>query len=493
MADDEGVKSPSIERMKWMKAFGPWLNEHFKRQPKDESVLLAVAQYWADEANDAVHLTTLASSKPVPDFFHNDWGDEPSAEGTHGVDWEHSPEWDDNGLSIRCFQAYCGELGSQELPSSAQSEPFAIARRTPSGAQLTWLGRCQRAWLDLPNAGLPGFMGEEDDDLDFDERPPLDVTLPAQKLEPIDVKCLEVIASDPFAEGPRRVWADMFLSKNDPRGALMKTRRPSEELLFEKGEFWLGELNQVVPLGSATFEYGSLSEAVAAFTEETAELAESPWWLSVHTLRFSGEEQPFSKRMAGLRHVSGLTNVGLLALADFGGVSKLESLHASVSFADAEVLNALPLKALKQLSLTLSGEGPLSKLSLATSAWPSLEHLHLSRLWQPAYEWDEDEEAEQEVVLLHELRAAFPNLQRVSISSADSSGLPAGWQLTMEKGKDREAIVSMARLGPCTRPQLLDAMIDGLPPSVDELVLQPSIVYAPKAGTLRGKKTRIAG
>lgn len=494
MADeDDVVKSPSIERMKWMKAFEPWLKEHFKRKPADQSVLVSVAQFWADEANDAVHLTTLASDKPVPDFFHSDWSDEPSTEGTHGVGWEHSPEWDDNGMSIRCFQAYCGEMGSQELPSAAQSEPFAIIQRTPSGPQLTWLGRCQRAWLDLPNAGLPGFMGEEDDDLDFDERPPLDITLPAQKLEPADVKCLEAIASDPFAEGPRRVWADMFLAKNDPRGAFMQSRRPSAELLFEKGEFWLGELNQVVPLGSATFDYGSLSEAVAAFTEDTAELAESPWWLSVHTLRFSGEEQPLSKRMAGLRHLSGLSNVGLLGLEQFSGVSKLESLQCSVSFADLDALNALPMKALKHLSLTLSGEGPLSKLKLATSSWPALEQLHLSRRWQPSYEWDEDEEAEQDVLLLHELRAAFPNLQRVSISSADTSGLPAGWQLTMEKGKDTEAMVSMARLGPCARPQLLDAMIDGLPPSVGELVLQPSIVYAPKAGKLRGKKARLAG
>lgn len=493
MADEEDVQSPTLERLKWLKAFQPWLTEHFKRQPDDQSVLLSVAQYWADEASDAVHLTTLASTNPVPEFFHSAWGEQPANDGTHGIDWEHSPEWDDNGLSIRCFQAFCGELGSQELPESAQAEPFALAHRTPNGPRLTWLGRVHRPWLDLPNAGLPGFMAEDEDDDDFGERPPREVTLPAQRLEPADVKCLEAIASDPFSEGPRRVWADMFLSRNDPRGAFMQSREPSPDLLFDKGEFWLGELNRCVSLGCATFEYGSLAEAVVSFDEETAELAESPWWLSVHTLRFSGEEQPFSARMAGLRHVSGLTNVGLLGLASFKGAERLRSLHCSLSFADLDALNALPLKSLERLSITLTGAGELSKLRLATSSWPKLEQLHLSRVWQPTSDWDEGDEPEADVLLLAELRAAFPTMPRVSVSSADGSHLPAGWQLAMERGKEREAIVSMARLGPCARGALLEAMIDGLPTSVDELVLEPSLVFAPKPGKLRGKKTRVAG
>lgn len=489
MADDE-VKSPSIERLTWLRDVAePWLAAHFKKHPDHQSVLLAVAQYWADEADDAVHLTALASKSAVPDFFASEWDEEVRSDDTAGIDWRNRPSWDDNGESIRAFQAYCSEGGSQELPSSDQAEVFAIAQRTPSGPKLTWLGRCQRPWLDLPHAALGGFL---DDDGESDEREPLDLVLPAQALEPGDVKCLEAIASDPFAEGPRRVWADMWLSRNDPRGAFMQEQHAPRDALMERGEFWLGELNQCVPLGSAGFEYGSLAAADVAFEDDRLQLAESPWWLSVHTLRFSGEHELFTPRMKGLRHVRGLTTAGLLALKSFAGTPLLESLQVSLDVSELEVLRALPLKSLRQLSLTLTG--PLSKLSLPTSTWLKLEHVRVSQRWQPTYEWDEDGRADNdEMPSLEQLRVALPYMPRLSVSAADGTGLPSGWELSMAKGHDDVATLRLERLGPTSRRPLLDSQLAGLPATVKTVVLEPSPMWAPSASFQvgKGRKARV--
>lgn len=474
-------KSPSVERLTWLRdELEPWLKKHFKDHPEHQSVLAAVAQYWADEADDAVHLTLLASKSAVPDFFSSEW-DEDAKGDTVGVGWSNRPSWDDNGLSIRSFQGLCGEGGSQELPSGDQAEPFLLAQRDAKGHRITWLGRSQRPWLDLPNAALPGFLGE-DDDGDPMDREPLDVVLPAQTLEPADVTCLEAIASDPFAEGPRRVWADMWLARNDPRGAFMQERTPSRAALLDKGEFWLGELNRVVPLASAVWEYGSLAEADVAFSDDTLGLVDSPWWLSVHTLRFSSEDELFSKQMRGLRHVRGLTTVGLLALGEFDGVTKLESLQVTVSMTELDALRSLPLKNLTSLTLTIA-EGDLSRLKLPTSAWPKLEHVRLCRAWTPTYEWDEEngDGANAEMPSVAELRAALPNVPRVSVCAADSAGLPAGWELSLTKDVDDAATLRLERLGPAARRALLDAQLEGLPASVQTVVLEPSVIFQPNS------------
>lgn len=477
MSDD--VKSPSVERLTWLQDdLEPWLTNYFNTHPDHQSVLAAVAQYWADEADDAVHLTMLASKSAVPDFFSSEW-DEDAKGDTVGIGWSNRPSWDDNGLSIRSFQGLCGEGGSQELPSSDQAEPFLLAQREGKGHRVTWLGRSQRPWLDLPNAALPGFLGEDDDGEPMD-REPLDVVLPAQTLEPADLECLEAIASDPYAEGPRRVWADMWLGRNDPRGTFMQVRWPSRAALLDKGEFWLGELNRVVPLASAVWEYGSLAEADVAFSDDTLGLVDSPWWLSVHTLRFSSEDELFSKQMRGLRHVRGLTSVGLLALADFEGVSRLESLQAAVSMAELDALRALPLKNLKALTLNV-GDADLSKLKLPTSTWLQLEHVRVCRAWTPTSEWDEENEggANAEMPSVAELRAALPSVRRVSVCAADSSGLPAGFELSLTKDVDDAATLRLERLGPASRRALLDAQLEGLPSSVKTVILEPSVIFQP--------------
>jgi hypothetical protein len=499
------MKSPSVERLIWVRdELRPWARRFFEQAPQRQSVLLAAAQYWADEADDAVHLSAWTSTERVPDFFSSDWEEEPTGT-TSGIDWKQKPRWDDNGSAIRRFQAYCGEGGSQELPTSSQAEPFALLQRDGNGVRLTWLGRCLRPWLDLPHTAPGGFDDAEDepppeDDLSaFREGlvlagAPRDgvalapsgtgLVLPAQVLTPDDVRCLEAIAKDPFAEGPRRVWADVVLARNDARGAFMQTRDVDLDGFLDHAEFWLGELNQVVPLGSARFEYGSLAAADVFFDGPRSALADSPWWFSVHTLRFSGDEQPFGATMRALRHVSGLSSMGLLALGDFEGAGQLVSLQAEVTAADLELFFALPLRSLQSLSLTLTGGTRLEQVRPPAS-WSALRELRVSVPWTPTYEWDEDAEAEPPVAMpaVAKLKELNPHLARVAVSSADSVHLPAGYEVALEG--DSPA-VSLLRLGPSARRELLDAMLEGLPSSASTVRLERSAWFNPTADPFAG-------
>lgn len=481
------MKSPSVERLAWVRdTLRPWAKRFFEQAPQRQSVLLAAAQYWADEADDAVHLSAWTSTEPVPDFFSSDWEEEPTGT-TSGIDWKQKPGWDDNGSAIRRFQAYCGEGGSQELPTSSQAEPFALLQREGNGVRLTWLGRCLRPWLDLPHTAPGGFDDGED------EPPPEDdvsasrggVVLPAQVLTPDDVRCLEAISKDPFAEGPRRVWADVVLARHDARGAFMQTRDVDLDGFLDQAEFWLGELNQVVPLGSARFEYGSLAAADVFFNGPRSALADSPWWLSVHTLRFSGDEQRFGATMRALRHVSGLSSTGLLALGDFEGAGHLLSLQAEVTAADLELFFALPLRSLQSLSLTLTGGTRLEQVRPPAS-WSALRELRVSVPWTPTYEWDEDAEAEPPVAMpaVAKLKELNPHLARVAVSSADSVHLPAGYEVALEG--DSPA-VSLLRLGPTARRELLDAMLEGLPSSASTVRLERSAGFEPTADLFAGR------
>lgn len=479
------MRSPSVERLAWVRdELRPWAKRFFEKNRDVQSVLLAAAQYWADEADDAVHLSAWSSSERVPDFFASDW-DEGGAGPTRGIDWRARPQWDDNGSAIRHFQAYCGEGGSQELSTSSQAEPFALLQREGNEVRLHWLGRCVRPWLDLPHTAPGGFR--DDDVTDDETTSPGEVVLAAQRLDADDLRCLDVISRDPFAEGPRRVWADLWLSRNDPRGAFMQSRHADLDTFFEQAEFWLGELNQVVPLGSAGFEYGSLASADVFFDEQRRGLAESPWWQTVHTLRFSGDEQPFGSTMRALRHVSGVSAVGLMGLQDFAGTSRLESLHAEVGEAELDLLWSLPLSKLSSLSLTWLGGAGVEKLR-PPSSWRSLEHLRVSVPWAPTYEWDEEDEAGPAVELpsVALLRETNPSLERVSVSSADSSHLPSGYELSLDASG---ASLTMLRLGPTARREVLDALVEGLPSKVQTVTLVERPWFRP-SGSLLAKHAR---
>ncbi len=109
----------------------PVVSQHFERYPRLQSAMLCVAQYWADEADDAVHGTLIVSELVEPTLKGVGEGDEeasadPNVPNTHiqskyskrsnsEIDlYETRTHWDDNNGAIPLWAAFAPEEGSQE-------------------------------------------------------------------------------------------------------------------------------------------------------------------------------------------------------------------------------------------------------------------------------------------------------------------------------------------------------------------------------------------
>ena len=112
----------------------PVVAKLFKTHEHLQSAMLCVAQYWADEANDAVHGTLIVSELPEPTLDGVTWEGEAEDEGvSHDVNvantriqgrygetgsaiglWGVGVRWDDNSGAIPLWAAFAPEEGSQE-------------------------------------------------------------------------------------------------------------------------------------------------------------------------------------------------------------------------------------------------------------------------------------------------------------------------------------------------------------------------------------------
>lgn len=105
----------------------PLVLQYFQTHNLLRSATLCVAQYWADEADDAVHGTLVVSELPEPTMKGVSWGNESGTdanlpntriEGEYGESgsaislW--NAHWDDNGGAIPLWAAYAPEEGHQE-------------------------------------------------------------------------------------------------------------------------------------------------------------------------------------------------------------------------------------------------------------------------------------------------------------------------------------------------------------------------------------------
>jgi hypothetical protein len=91
-----------------------------------QSAMLCVAQYWADEANDAVHGHLIVSELPEPTLEGVGYipGTDVNLPNTHiqrqyGSGsmvslWDAGAGWDDNGGAIPLWAAFAPEEGTQE-------------------------------------------------------------------------------------------------------------------------------------------------------------------------------------------------------------------------------------------------------------------------------------------------------------------------------------------------------------------------------------------
>lgn len=297
----------------------PHLAKVFEKRPDIQSVLVCVGQYWADEADDAVHSHLVFSSRPTPRWPHQceDTYLETAGDGDlcSSCAWDSNEElgftwlsWDSNGAAIRAWQALCVEGASQEESPNDSYTPVLLARRTEGGFSLELIGPVMRPWLDLPQTAAPEW---------FERQGATPAELHVAPRDPAERPFREAIAKAPFEDGPRLVFADWLQQRQDPLGefislSLSKQRtdeveRRRQELLAMHTEPWLGPLVRVVAAGSADFSRGLLTAASVHFDASTRELANDPLFSTVETLRFGAtSEVVFSPAMSALRSVTGL-------------------------------------------------------------------------------------------------------------------------------------------------------------------------------------------
>lgn len=152
----------------------PYVLKSFEKFPKIKSATLFVAQYWNDEAQDAVHEALVYSIYETPDIetwvakmkgFEDDeieleihyslfegWDAiyetdmEVSDYGTPKINNRNSvAAWNSNGAPISLFAAYCEEGGNQENEFPLDYRPIAIYRRN---GNCEFCGLMIRPWLD---------------------------------------------------------------------------------------------------------------------------------------------------------------------------------------------------------------------------------------------------------------------------------------------------------------------------------------------------------
>jgi uncharacterized protein (TIGR02996 family) len=305
----------------------PLFQRVFDERPEVQSVLLAVAQYWADEADDAVHGHLVMSARRVPRWPHRCAdaafpGDGDLCSFCCSRDFDDPKarwvSWDENGLAIRCWQAFCAEGATQEEDPNLVGVPVVLGRRHEGGVALDVVTRACRPWLDLPTTSLPTWFLQEDASTPLE---PMVVTPRPDEEAPFRA----AIAAAPFDDGPRLVFADWLEQRGDPLGEFiaLSLARPRTEaasirrraLVQVHAEAWLGELKACVPPGSADFSRGLLTGASVCFDEQTQALAESPMWATVEHLDVPETSRlVFSKTMRALTSVSGLRREGLASL-----------------------------------------------------------------------------------------------------------------------------------------------------------------------------------
>jgi hypothetical protein len=145
----------------------PTIKVVFDKYPQLQSAMLLVAQYWNDEANDAVHYTMVFSVLPTPawgrEFLETDYDDDdpvnlpglPSLYEINDSLWEYSDKfesgeycWENNGNAVPTFAAYCKEGCHQDMDYLEAYTPYAVFRRKEEEIDIEVVGNMLRPWLD---------------------------------------------------------------------------------------------------------------------------------------------------------------------------------------------------------------------------------------------------------------------------------------------------------------------------------------------------------
>jgi len=175
-------------------ALVPYFRQHLRKQGL-RSALLLVAQYWADEADDAVHYEIIWSKLDEPDVAaglaaldHEDGEgrDRTNLDGRpqgiglvanysakNPAQWGLIEGWDENLGAIPLFAQYCLEDCHQEMLVSEAYAPCLRFRLIDDQVEYELVGENRRPWLEgvVPTwaqehegDGEPGGAPSGDDD-----------------------------------------------------------------------------------------------------------------------------------------------------------------------------------------------------------------------------------------------------------------------------------------------------------------------------------------
>ena len=118
-------------------AFRKQAAAHFAGSPHAQSIVLAVGQYFADEAPDAVHTIGVIYPSRDPWWPHVcQWGEPPAdlsrCWACAAGKLESFGTLDSNEDGVYAYSAFCAEYGGGEGETEFH-DPVLIARREPNG------------------------------------------------------------------------------------------------------------------------------------------------------------------------------------------------------------------------------------------------------------------------------------------------------------------------------------------------------------------------
>ena len=145
----------------------PRIKVAFDKYPQLLSAMILVAQYYNDDAGDAVHYKMIFSVLPTPvwgrEFLDNDYDDNdrvnlPGLLGLYEITdylWEYFDPledgeycWEEDRNAIPIFAAYCKEGCHQEMEYLDTYIPYAVFRRKDEEIEIEVVGNMLRPWLD---------------------------------------------------------------------------------------------------------------------------------------------------------------------------------------------------------------------------------------------------------------------------------------------------------------------------------------------------------
>jgi uncharacterized protein (TIGR02996 family) len=492
--------SPRALRTEHLKELETWVGGQFAAHSDLRSAMLTVAQYWADEADDAVHATIVFSERETPLWPHLCEWEVEDAEGAVAATNERCtscgdlgwPPFDDNGDAITAFQSCCREDASQESTMAEAYLPYAIMRRGKDGAIETEIvGGPLRAWLD--------------DDASTRR------STPSTEHDAQTAALFDLVYAAPNDDTPRVVLADHLLGKSDPLGEYVSLALTRKEVALDKDVLdrmsilelenvtrWLGPLADVAPPERAELARGFVRTVAVHLADDAIadRVAEAPEWGTVERLWFLPQSrQRLSPTMRALRSVGPLDAAGVRQLARVDGTLPLERLYV-IAENDAMLheLATLELSSLRRLGIggfpggvgmgTQEIRNPFTgQMTTIPTRMPS-RVLHGPSAFEPlmrAAFWSRLEELVVMSVDPSIITASvqLPESQRpraLTFIGVAPTQEPAGFRLRVSGAS---AIADMPSVGSETSFAALGAMIAALPASVKSVSFAATRWFAP--------------